>query len=152
MWIKMPLSTLWSASSNHNCNAALHIYGPPAMFSNDLRLPAMPASVARETNRETLEHLGSFPQLTLIVCLVMTNWIALFGDMEWRRLEWTTLGRFLFWCGVTRKLLLKKLCDGWHCRSFTRGSRLCCSTKLQIQSCLYCTEEALLEILKVCKY
>ena len=45
MRFKLSLSTLWSAVSNHNNNAALHIYGPPAMWLEDLRLPAVPASV-----------------------------------------------------------------------------------------------------------
>ena len=44
-------------ASNHNDGAVIYIYGPPAMVSSDLRLPTMPASALRETNRETLERL-----------------------------------------------------------------------------------------------
>ena len=64
MRINLPLTSLWSALSNHNYNAALQIYGRPAMFSNALQLPALPTYAVRETNRETLERLGH--DLTLI--------------------------------------------------------------------------------------
>jgi len=60
----LSLPLFWSSSSDHNYNAALRIYGPPAMFSYDLRLPDFPAGAVRETNGETLERLER--DLTLI--------------------------------------------------------------------------------------
>ena len=64
MRINLPMKSLFSALSNNNYNAAMQIYGPPVMFSDALRLPALPTYAVRETNRETLERLGH--DLTLI--------------------------------------------------------------------------------------
>ena len=48
---------------NHNYNAALRVFGPPAMV-DDLFLPPLPPNVLIETNREALIRLGR--DLTLI--------------------------------------------------------------------------------------
>jgi len=54
-----PLSSLFlrAASSNHDYNAALRIFGPPAMFRDDLYLSAEPETVVIETNQEIYRRL-----------------------------------------------------------------------------------------------
>ena len=50
------LSTL--TSSDHNYNAALRLYGPPAMFQDELKLPSKPHNARTESNDENLHRLG----------------------------------------------------------------------------------------------
>ena len=45
-------------SPEHNHNAALRLYGPPGMFTNDLQLHPAPHNAIRETNQETLHRLS----------------------------------------------------------------------------------------------
>ena len=45
-------------SSDHNYNAALRLYGPPAMFQEDLKLPPKPCNARTETNAEILRQLS----------------------------------------------------------------------------------------------
>jgi len=52
------VSLLLSTSPDHNYNAALRLYGPPAMFQDDLKLPAKPCNAITETNNETLRRLS----------------------------------------------------------------------------------------------
>ena len=52
MKISMAFS-LFLSSRDHNFNAALQLYGPPAMFANNI-VPALPLNVVTETNQETL--------------------------------------------------------------------------------------------------
>ena len=58
MHLRMAVSLLLSTSADHNYNAALRLYGPPAMFQDDLKLPAKPHNAVTETNDETLRRLG----------------------------------------------------------------------------------------------
>ena len=48
--------SLFANSLNHNYNAALQLYSPPAMFTSDI-VPALPDRADTEDNRETLERL-----------------------------------------------------------------------------------------------
>ena len=88
MRTNLPLSMLWSSSSNHDYNAALHIYGPSAMFPSDLELPAMPASAVRETNRGTLERLAHDLILIGNDQLSAADSYRLFGHDELDRSFW----------------------------------------------------------------
>ena len=47
---------LFLSTLDHNYNAALQLYGPPAMFANDV-IPALPPNAVTETNLETLVRL-----------------------------------------------------------------------------------------------
>jgi len=46
------------SAADHNYNAALRLYGPPAMVAGDMQLPSEPRNAVVETNRETLFRLG----------------------------------------------------------------------------------------------
>ena len=55
--MKVPLVfPFFMSSADHNYTAALQLYGPPAMYSNDV-IPALPPNAVTETNRETLVRL-----------------------------------------------------------------------------------------------
>lgn len=55
--MKIPLVLpLFLSSTDHSYNAALRLFGPPAMFGNDI-VPALPTNAVTETNRETLTRL-----------------------------------------------------------------------------------------------
>jgi len=47
---------LFLSLTDHNFNAALQLYGPPAMFVDDV-IPALPPNAVSETDRETLVRL-----------------------------------------------------------------------------------------------
>mmetsp|Transcript_18251 Transcript_18251/g.25955 ORF Transcript_18251/g.25955 Transcript_18251/m.25955 type:complete len:131 (+) Transcript_18251:51-443(+) len=51
------VTPLFLSAMDHNYNAALRVFGPPAMF-DDLYLPPLPPNVVIETNREALVRLG----------------------------------------------------------------------------------------------
>ena len=52
--MKIPLAfPLFLSLTDHNFNAALQLYGPPAMVASDI-IPALPPN---ETNRDTLARL-----------------------------------------------------------------------------------------------
>mmetsp|Transcript_1190 Transcript_1190/g.1826 ORF Transcript_1190/g.1826 Transcript_1190/m.1826 type:complete len:197 (+) Transcript_1190:364-954(+) len=55
MRIPMAFSFFMSAA-NHNYNAVLHLYSPPAMIVNDI-VPTLPPNAVTETNRVTLTRL-----------------------------------------------------------------------------------------------
>ena len=50
------VTPLFLSAMDHNCNAALQVFGPPAMFHN-LYLPPLPPRKVIETNREALVRL-----------------------------------------------------------------------------------------------
>ena len=47
---------LFLSASDHSYNVALRLYGPPAMFANNI-IPALPLNAVPETNRESLVRL-----------------------------------------------------------------------------------------------
>ena len=58
MNLRMVISLLLSSFSDHNDNAVVRLYGPQAMFTQDLLLPSAPPNAKRETNLETLRRLS----------------------------------------------------------------------------------------------
>jgi len=58
MHLRHALSLLLSTLSDYNYNAALRLYGPPAMFQEDLKLPPKPCNARTETNAEILRQLS----------------------------------------------------------------------------------------------
>lgn len=54
----MAFSLLLSTPSDHNYNAALRLYGPPAMFQEEFKLPAKPHNAWTESNKEILHQVS----------------------------------------------------------------------------------------------
>ena len=78
---------LFLISSDHDYNAVLRLYGPPAMFSSDI-IPPLPKGAKTEGNHETMERLKHDLRWSSEDVLSTTDSYRFFGYDENERSFW----------------------------------------------------------------